>query len=65
MFVLLLGDCVPLKFTYVNLMSMQKCRKVELNLLRALALGFGLEEEWFLSYHEAPNNQLRLLHYPR
>jgi len=41
-----------------------KCRKVELNLLRALALGFGLEEEWFLSYHGAANNQLRLLHYP-
>jgi len=41
-----------------------KCRKVELNLLRALALGFGLEEEWFFSYHEAVNNQLRLLHYP-
>jgi len=41
-----------------------KCRKVELNLLRALALGFGLEEEWFLSYHGEANNQLRLLHYP-
>jgi isopenicillin N synthase-like dioxygenase len=43
---------------------MQKCRKVELNLLRALALGFGLEEEWFFGYHEGVNNQLRLLHYP-
>ena len=56
---------VPLNITHVNLMEIQKCRKVEQNLLRALAVGFGLEEEWFLRYHETANNQLRLLHYPR
>ncbi|KAG1906073.1 uncharacterized protein F5891DRAFT_942066 [Suillus fuscotomentosus] len=37
---------------------------VEQNILRALALGFGLEEEWFLKYHETANSQLRLHHYP-
>ncbi|KAG1869379.1 Clavaminate synthase-like protein [Suillus subalutaceus] len=41
-----------------------KCHEVEQNILRALALGFGLEEEWFLRYHETVNNQLRLHHYP-
>lgn len=36
-----------------------------MNVLRALALGFGLEEEWFFRYHETSDNQLRLHHYPR
>ena len=34
-------------------------------LLRALALGIGIEdEEFFLRCHSGNNNQLRLLHYP-
>ncbi|KAF8736234.1 hypothetical protein AX14_000673 [Amanita brunnescens Koide BX004] len=41
-----------------------KCREVEKNILRALALGFQLEEDWFLRYHETAGNQLRLAHYP-
>ncbi|KAF8651111.1 hypothetical protein AX16_004886 [Volvariella volvacea WC 439] len=40
------------------------CFEIEKTLLRALALGFGLEEEYFLPFHTAPDNQLRLLHYP-
>ncbi|KAJ7263451.1 Clavaminate synthase-like protein [Mycena rebaudengoi] len=40
------------------------CHEIQLNVLRALALGFGLEEDYFLQYHTAPDNQLRLLHYP-
>lgn len=34
------------------------------NVLRAIALGMGLEEEYFISFHNEANNQLRLLHYP-
>ncbi|KAI0842569.1 thymine dioxygenase [Hypoxylon sp. FL0890] len=34
-------------------------------LLRALAIGIGLEDEdFFLRFHSGENNQLRLLHYP-
>jgi len=38
--------------------------QVELTVLRALALGLNLPEEYFLQYHTNPDNQLRLLHYP-
>ncbi|KAG2122949.1 thymine dioxygenase [Suillus bovinus] len=31
---------------------------------RALALGFGLEEEWLVRYHGMSDNGLRLQHYP-
>ncbi|KAJ7861068.1 hypothetical protein B0H13DRAFT_1900650 [Mycena leptocephala] len=41
------------------------CYEVELNILRALALGFGLEEDYLTQFHAAADNQLRLLHYPR
>ncbi|KAJ7618700.1 thymine dioxygenase [Roridomyces roridus] len=41
------------------------CYGVQLNILRALAVGLGIEEEYFLQYHSSPDeNQLRLLHYP-
>ncbi|TCD67332.1 hypothetical protein EIP91_000253 [Steccherinum ochraceum] len=40
------------------------CREVELNVLRAIALGFHLREDYFVQYHQAADNQLRLLHYP-
>ncbi|KAF8188902.1 thymine dioxygenase [Mycena galopus ATCC 62051] len=40
------------------------CHEVELNILRALAMGLGISEEYFLQYHHALDNQLRLLHYP-
>lgn len=34
-------------------------------ILKALALGLHLPEDYFLQYHTEPENQLRLLHYPR
>ena len=43
----------------------QVCYEVELLVLRALALGLNLPEDFFLRYHTIPDNQLRLLHYPR
>ncbi|GAW24260.1 hypothetical protein ANO14919_138430 [Xylariales sp. No.14919] len=42
-----------------------RCFDVAKELLRALALGLGLDDEdFFLSFHSGANNQLRLLHYP-
>lgn len=41
------------------------CREIlEVNFLRALALGLGVSEDYFLQYHTNADNQLRLLHYP-
>ncbi|KAI1416231.1 hypothetical protein F5Y13DRAFT_154877 [Hypoxylon sp. FL1857] len=42
-----------------------KCFGAAKELLRALAVGIGLEDEdFFLRFHSGENNQLRLLHYP-
>ncbi|KAI0851224.1 Clavaminate synthase-like protein [Daldinia vernicosa] len=42
-----------------------RCFEVAKDLLRALAIGVGLEDEnFFLRFHSGINNQLRLLHYP-
>lgn len=39
--------------------------KVAKMLLRAVAIGIGVEDEdFFLRFHSGNNNQLRLLHYP-
>ncbi|KAG1894639.1 uncharacterized protein F5891DRAFT_1195090 [Suillus fuscotomentosus] len=59
-----LPDGVLPGFNEACLSFFWKCHEVEQNILRALALGFGLEEEWFLKYHETANSQLRLHHYP-
>jgi len=40
------------------------CRQVELPILRALALGLHLQEDFLAKYHVEADNQLRLLHYP-
>ncbi|KAI0107122.1 hypothetical protein GGR51DRAFT_516341 [Nemania sp. FL0031] len=42
-----------------------RCFDAAKELLRALALGTGLDDEdFFLRFHSGVNNQLRLLHYP-
>ncbi|KAK5119842.1 hypothetical protein LTR85_007168 [Meristemomyces frigidus] len=42
-----------------------ECNKVAQSLLRAMALGIGLDDpEYLIKYHTGHNNQLRLLHYP-
>ncbi len=41
------------------------CRHFQVTkLLPALAIGMGLDKEFFLPYHATGDNQLRLLHYP-
>lgn len=42
----------------------QTCYATELEILRAIAIGMGLDETYFHSYHARADNQIRLLHYP-
>ena len=41
------------------------CFEIERHILCALAIGLGLSEDYFTNLHTKPDNQLRLLHYPR
>ena len=42
-----------------------ECNKVAQSILRAMALGIGLDDpEYLIKFHSGHNNQLRLLHYP-
>ncbi|KAL4794038.1 hypothetical protein BDV19DRAFT_204511 [Aspergillus venezuelensis] len=40
------------------------CSGLETLLLRLIAIGMGLDEGFFLNYHQDRTNQCRLLHYP-
>ncbi|KAL3477641.1 hypothetical protein BJX99DRAFT_225861 [Aspergillus californicus] len=42
----------------------QTCSGLETLMLRLIAIGMGLEEKFFLEYHQDRTNQCRLLHYP-
>lgn len=41
-----------------------RCNKLELDILRALAIGMDLDENYFVKYHQYADNQTRILHYP-
>ncbi|EIM81716.1 Clavaminate synthase-like protein [Stereum hirsutum FP-91666 SS1] len=40
------------------------CNETKFTILSALALGLHLPENFFEQFHQTPDNQLRLLHYP-
>ncbi|KAJ3478022.1 hypothetical protein NLI96_g10050 [Meripilus lineatus] len=61
---ILLPDSVLPGFNEACLDFFWTCYEIEKTILRALALGFGLAEDYFVKVHTAPDNQLRLLHYP-
>lgn len=42
----------------------ETCRGLYTEVMRAIALGMGLEESWFDGFTDAGDNTLRLLHYP-
>ncbi|KAL7786235.1 hypothetical protein V8C37DRAFT_392640 [Trichoderma ceciliae] len=42
----------------------ETCYAAETELLKIVALGMGLEEDYFVKYHRNKDNQIRLLHYP-
>ncbi|KAJ5168647.1 uncharacterized protein N7482_004241 [Penicillium canariense] len=45
-------------------MFFETCYSVEQLLLRIIAVGMGLDEDYFVKYHQNKTNQCRLLHYP-
>lgn len=49
----------------LNEIFVQACYDIEKIILQALALGLGLPDDHFVKVHTIPDNQLRLLHYPR
>jgi len=42
----------------------ERCKELHMQVMRAIALGIGIEETWFDSFVDVGNNTLRLLHYP-
>jgi isopenicillin N synthase-like dioxygenase len=42
-----------------------QCKKLHMQVMRAIAVGLDIEEGWFDSYTDDGDNTLRLLHYPQ
>ena len=42
----------------------EQCKQMHIQIMRAIAVGLGLEETWFDSFTDVGDNTLRLLHYP-
>ncbi|KAF1815102.1 oxidoreductase-like protein [Eremomyces bilateralis CBS 781.70] len=42
----------------------ETCKQLHQQVMRAVAIGMGMEETWFDEYTSAGDNTLRLLHYP-
>jgi isopenicillin N synthase-like dioxygenase len=42
----------------------ETCKNLHMQVMRAIALGMGIEERWFDEFTDAGDNTLRLLHYP-
>ncbi|KAL5119601.1 hypothetical protein ACEQ8H_002447 [Pleosporales sp. CAS-2024a] len=40
------------------------CKRLHMQVMRAIALGMGIQESWFDEFTDAGDNTLRLLHYP-
>jgi isopenicillin N synthase-like dioxygenase len=52
------------EFKRVMLAFFAECKELHREVMRALALGFGIEESWFDGFNDQGDNTLRLLHYP-
>jgi isopenicillin N synthase-like dioxygenase len=55
-------DAEPFKETMVGFFD--TCKGLHAQVMRAIALGLGIEEGWFDGFVDNGNNNLRLLHYP-
>ncbi|KAF2014857.1 Clavaminate synthase-like protein [Aaosphaeria arxii CBS 175.79] len=58
------GDEEAKTFKEVMVGFHETCKGLHMELMRAIAIGMGIEENWFDLYTDVGDNTLRLLHYP-
>jgi isopenicillin N synthase-like dioxygenase len=58
------GDEEAKEFKEQMMGFFETCKGLHVQVMRAIALGMGIEETWFDSFLDAGDNTLRLLHYP-
>lgn len=58
------GDEEGREFKRVMQGFFEECKGLHMQVMRAVALGLGIEEGWFDGYTDGGDNTLRLLHYP-
>ncbi|KIW03576.1 uncharacterized protein PV09_05331 [Verruconis gallopava] len=52
------------RFKATMLSFFDTCKNLHIELMRAIAVGLGIDESWFDGYTDRGDNTLRLLHYP-
>lgn len=58
------GDEEAKVFREVMTGFFETCKELHVQVMRAIALGMGIEESWFDGFTDVGDNTLRLLHYP-
>ncbi|KAG9194864.1 Clavaminate synthase-like protein [Alternaria panax] len=58
------GDDEAKEFKQQMMGFFETCKSLHMQVMRAIALGMGIEETWFDGFTDAGDNTLRLLHYP-
>ncbi|KAH7068051.1 hypothetical protein BKA63DRAFT_521032 [Paraphoma chrysanthemicola] len=58
------GDDEARVFKSTMMSFFETCKSLHMQVMRAIALGMGIEESWFDGFTDAGDNTLRLLHYP-
>ncbi|KAL2075569.1 hypothetical protein VTL71DRAFT_512 [Oculimacula yallundae] len=58
------NDSEAVAFKETMLSFFETCKDLHVNVMRAIAVGMGLEEGYFDKYTDGGDNTLRLLHYP-
>jgi isopenicillin N synthase-like dioxygenase len=57
-------DAEGKQFKEVMLAFFETCKNLHMELMRAIAVGLGIDSSWFDGYTDRGDNTLRLLHYP-
>ncbi len=58
------GDDEAAQFKTQMMGFFETAKKLHMQVMRAIALGMGIDETWFDGFTDAGDNTLRLLHYP-